>query len=179
MGFILGMGVMGMFAIVLLNGQPPELVEVPAPYPVIEYRTVSQTEYIDRWHEPQIVTVNQTTTKEIIVEKVRIVNNEWREFSSLAEFTAWVEPKLTYLFPIGGNPETADCDDYAERMQLLAYKDGYLLSAQLVDKDGKVFGTMVSNEGEHDLCRINIGNDIYIFEPQPDKLKIIKVGDRD
>uniref|UniRef100_A0A6M3IQL7 Uncharacterized protein n=1 Tax=viral metagenome TaxID=1070528 RepID=A0A6M3IQL7_9ZZZZ len=161
---------------------PPEVIEKP--YPVVEYRTVNVTQYVDRWHETEIITVtntvNNTIVKEVEVEKVRIVNNEWREFESLAEFTAWAEPKLVYLFPTGGDPDTADCDDYAERIQLLAYQDGYLLSAQPVDADGKVFGIKVSDEqGSHDLNRVNIGNDIYIFEPQPDKVRIIKVGERD
>uniref|UniRef100_A0A6M3IVD8 Uncharacterized protein n=1 Tax=viral metagenome TaxID=1070528 RepID=A0A6M3IVD8_9ZZZZ len=169
--------------LVLLAGCTPEVnvVEVPQPYPVVEYRTVEVEKpiYIDRWHEPEIVTVNNTIIKEVIkeVEITRVINNSWREFESLSEFTAWVDGKLTYLMP--SSSYTVDCDDYALRLQQEAYKDGYFLSVQLV-LDGYLWGKRVTNNTEPHMGNlVVIGNEVFFIEPQPDDYRVIKICDKD
>lgn len=168
-GMIAGLG-LGLMAC------SPKVIEVPAPFKVIEYQTVNVTQpvFIDR-PVLEIVTVNVTTIKEVEVEKIVYESRtDWRFFETLPEFTAWMEGKLVLLMP------PADCDDYAQYLQVAAYKDGYILSAQLVDKDGYLFGKkVIDGTGAHDMIRVNIGNEIFVVEPQPDKFRIIKVGNRD
>jgi len=176
MGLILGIGLAFMASLVWWQAHP-KVIEVPAPYPVIEYQAITETEYIDRWHEPEVITIteNNTIIKEVEVEKVVYEKRtDWRFFETLPEFTTWLEGKLIYLMP------PADCDDYAQNLQLEAYKDGYIISAQLVDKDGYLFGKkVIDGTGAHDMIRVNIGNEIYVVEPQSDTFRIIWIGERD
>jgi len=119
----------------------------------------------------------QTTIKEVEVEKPVYVNNEWREFESPAVLMGWAKEHLAYLWVVGN--QIADCDDYASRLQLEAFKDGYLLSVQLI-KDGKLDGKNVSNYTELHMGNLAmIGNEIYFVEPQPDYFRIVYVCDRD
>ena len=150
---------------------------------------VEKPVYIDRFHETEIPVyvdrveiVEKPIIQVVEVEKIVEVEKDvivyrdrtdWRFFESLPEFTTWLEGKLVYLMT------PADCDDYAQRLQVLAYRDSYIISAQLVDK-GKINGKIVSdNRKFHDGIRVNIGNKIYYVEPQPDLFRIIKICDRD
>jgi len=144
-----------------------EVVKVPEPY-VVEKVVI------------EVVTVNQTIEKEIIKEVIKYRDRtDWRYFESLTEFTAWVDDKLVVLFPINGDTKTADCDDYAERLQREAYKDGYFISVQIVET-GRIMGKVVSdNEGLHMGNLVMIGNGVYYVEPQPEKFRIIRICDRD
>jgi hypothetical protein len=130
----------------------------------------AQVIYVPEIHE-------QTTVKEVTVDKPVVVNNAWREFESPAVLMSWTKDHLTTLW-ISGN-QVADCDDYASRLQLEALKDGYILSVQLV-LNGMVNGKNVSNYlGSHMGNLAMIGNEIYFIEPQPEYFRIVYVCDRD
>ncbi len=152
-------------------------VIVEKPVYIDRLREVEKPVYVDRVEivEKPIIRIVEIekiveVEKEVIVYRDR---TDWRFFESLPEFTTWLEGKLVYLMP------PADCDDYAQRLQVLAYRDSYIISAQLVDK-GKINGKIVSdNKKFHDGIRVNIGNKIYYVEPQPDLFRIIKISDRD
>jgi len=108
--------------------------------------------------------------KEVIVYRDR---TDFKFFETLPEFTTWLDGKLVYLLP------PADCDDYARHLQVEAYREGYIISAQLVD-NGNINGTIVSDKKEfHDGIRVNIGNEIYYVEPQLDAFRIIKICNLD
>jgi hypothetical protein len=130
----------------------------------------AQIIYVPEYHE-------QTITKEVEVDKPVYINNEWREFESPAVLMSWAKDHLATLWIVGN--QIADCDDYAERLQLEAFKAGYLLSLQLIE-DGILFGKNVSNFQEPHMGNIAmIGNEIYFIEPQPDYFRIVYVCDRD
>src|SRR4030042_2439559 len=90
--------------------------------------------YVPEYHE-------QTTVKEVEVETPVYINSQWREFESPAILMSWAKEHLAYLWIIGD--QVADCDDYAARLQLEAYKDGYLLSVQMI-QNGMLNGKNVS-----------------------------------
>jgi cell division protein FtsB len=119
----------------------------------------------------------QTTVKEIEVAKPVYVNDEWREFESVGKLTEWAKEHLAYLW-ISGD-KIADCDDYAERLQSEAYKEGYLLSLQVI-KGGVLNGKNVSNYLELHMGNLAmIDNEIYFIEPQPDFFRVVFVCYRD
>jgi hypothetical protein len=126
--------------------------------------------YVPEYHE-------QTTVKEVEVETPVYVNNQWREFDSSASLISWVEEHLAYIWTAGG--QVADCDDYASRLQLEAYKDGYFLSVQLIE-NGMLSGKNVSNYSQLHMGNLAmVGNEIYFIEPQPDYFRIVFVCNRD
>ncbi len=126
--------------------------------------------FVPEYHE-------ETTIKEVEVDKPVYVNNNWREFDSSAVLMAWAEEHLTTLWIVGN--QAADCDDYASRLQLEAFKDGYILSVQLVE-NGRLSGKNVSNFLELHMGNLAmIGNTIYFIEPQPKYFRVVYVCDRD
>lgn len=126
--------------------------------------------YVPEYHD-------QTIVKEVEVEKPVYVNNQWREFESPAILMSWSTEHLLYLWMVGD--QVADCDDYAARLQLEAYKDGYLLSVQLI-QDGMLNGKNVSNYLQSHMGNLAmIGNEIYFIEPQPEYFRIVFVCHRD
>jgi CheY-like chemotaxis protein len=102
--------------------------------------------------------------KEIIVEKPI----EQREFSSKEELDKWLaeddEEKSVYFFVRAdgteGSSDKYDCDDYALEMQRRASKDGYLMSATIIEKEDQL----------HMINLATIGNNVYYIEPQTDKV---------
>jgi hypothetical protein len=108
-------------------------------------------------HEVEVV-------KEIIVEKPI----EQREFSSKEELDKWLaeddEEKSVYFFVRAdgteGSSDKYDCDDYALEMQRRASKDGYLMSATIIEKEDQL----------HMINLATIGNNVYYIEPQTDKV---------
>jgi hypothetical protein len=146
----------------------------------------SRDDIIEWWKNrpPQIETIVREVevVKEIPVEVEveKIVYRQhtgWREFENLAEFSDWVKDKLERLWVVGD--KLADCDDFAIRLQREGYKDGYLISSQLV-WNGKLFDKNVSNfKKPHMGNLIIIGNRIYFVEPQPDYFRIVFVANRD
>jgi hypothetical protein len=132
--------------------------------------TSAEVIYVPQYHE-------QTMVKEVEVAKPVYVNNEWREFESSARLMEWVDEHLAYLWIVGD--EIADCDDYAARLQREAFKDGYLLSLQIIS-GGVLNGKNVSNYTELHMGNLAmIGNDIYFIEPQPEYFRIVFVCHRD
>jgi len=126
--------------------------------------------YVPEYHE-------QITVEEVEVEVPVYVNNQWREFESPAILMSWVKEHLAYLWIVGD--QVADCDDYALRLQLEAYKDGYFLSVQLI-QDGMLNGKNVSNYLQlHMGNLVMIGNEIYFIEPQPNYFRVVFVCNRD
>lgn len=131
-------------------------------------------------YEPEIVT--EYITKEVIkeieipVETIVYRNIYAREFESVSQFREWAEPKLAVLWIQG---KKADCDDYAEQLQIDALVEGYPLSCVLVEY-GLLLGRRVSP-----ITELHMGNllmtktDIYYVEPQPDIFDVVWVCARD
>lgn len=112
---------------------PPQVVKVPQPYPV--YQTVNHTEYIDRWHEPEvivkevetIVTVNQTE----YVEKARwIVAQPFEDKDEMLAFLDYWRENKAIIITCGADG-TADftqvennCVDMATQLKQMAAEQG-------------------------------------------------------
>jgi hypothetical protein len=164
----------------------PEIIEVPEPYPVTEYQTITQLKYVDRWHEPEIITVTNTIVKEIEkpveVEKVVYRNRLPQEWESVEQFEDWYYSQgFTILF----NPSPRnDCDDYAEWVNREALKQSYHISDALT-WNGMYYNKKVTNnykprEPGHAGNLVLIQGTYYYFEPKIDEFNgLIKVTDRD
>ena len=111
-----------------------------------------------------------------------------RNFESFDELSKWVsnwevENKpiavsiINHTFVIGGNTELYshywDCDDITEAMQRDALKDGYLMSAALIDGKGNICDTKVSNLVYHTGCMTIAENTYYFIEPQTGEIVMI------
>jgi len=120
---------------------------------------ISHVEYRDVIHY-----VDREVIKEVIVEKPI----ELREFTSLEELKTWLAEDDTdeYVYLWAGEDgvlrqsDKYDCDDYALQLQRRAAKSGFLMSATIIEKQGK----------PHMINLANIGNDIYYIEPQTDQV---------
>jgi hypothetical protein len=142
-------------------------------------------QYADNWKSyasnvtAQLTTMSekQVQTPALAMTKTITVNNQWREFESLDVLTKWATANLVTLLSVGD--KVADCDDYATRLQLKAFKDGYIMSVQLIN-DGLLNGRQVSSfPGAHMGNLAMVGNDIYFVEPQPQHFDIVYVCHRD
>ncbi len=122
-------------------------------------------------HEVEVV--KEVVKKEIeyrdIVKEVTIEKSiEQREFPSKEELENWLAEddgeQTIYFFvtPDGteGSSGKYDCDDYALELQRRASKDGYLMSATIIEKHGQ----------PHMINLVTIGNDVYYIEPQTDEV---------
>ncbi len=126
----------------------------------------SQLSVISQYYQQPIV-------KEVQVDNPVYVNNQWREFASPADLMAWVKDHLVTIWSVGD--KAADCVDYATRLQLEAYKDGYLMSVQIIN-NGMLDGINVSNYTEcHMGDLVIVGKEIYFVEPQPKYFRIVFV----
>ena len=93
---------------------------------------------------------------------------EQSEFSSKEELEKWLAEDDTegnvYFFVtadgIEGSSDEYDCDDYALDLQQRALKDGYLMSASVIEKGDQL----------HMIDLATIGNDVYYIEPQTDEV---------
>jgi len=102
--------------------------------------------------------------KEVVIEKPI----EQIEFSSKEELEKWLAEddteKNIYFFVRADGTEVSsdeyDCDDYALDLQKRALKDGYLMSASVVEKGDQL----------HMINLVTIGNDVYYIEPQTDEV---------
>jgi len=137
-------------------------VEAAAVAPNDGYYISSRTGYIDRAdHEPFIV------QKEIIVEKLIEKPIELREFVSLQELVDWLEQDetdttlyFTTKVDLSNLDLKYDCDDFAYHLQRSALAEGYLMSTEIILKEGE----------QHMINSTCIGNDIYFIEPQTDEV---------
>ena len=148
---------------------PPQLEvsyvddEVTAEVPNDYYITDDNVD-IDRTVNESIVVQNEITVEKIVEKPI-----EFREFASLSELCHWLELDetdstidctekedlanllLTYVY---------DCDDFAYNLQKNALSQGYLMSTEIVIKDGE----------QHMINSTTIGNNIYFIEPQTDEV---------
>ena len=129
------------------------------PETVVEYREViKEVPKVEKQIEYRDI------VKEIIVEKPI----EQSEFSSKEELEKWLAEDDTegnvYFFVRADGTEVSsakyDCDDYAVDLQKRALKDGYLMSASVVEKEDQL----------HMINLVTIGNDVYYIEPQTDEV---------
>jgi len=102
------------------------------------------------------------------VEVVREIPIEARYFESVKEFENWVENNHG-LITVGSTSFTShdplnDCEDQADRWQMRALDDGYLVSACPV-KNGMVLDTNVGGIGYLVGLWTSIGNGFWYWEP--------------
>jgi hypothetical protein len=167
----------------------PKIITVPyeVPYEVQKPEPYFVIEYIDRWHEPQIVTINVTEIREVEVvkETVSIVyqNRLPQDWESIEQFIDWYYSQgFTLLFPSGAY--TVDCDDYAEWVNREALKQSYHISDALT-WNGMYYNKRVTNNYTSQIPG-HVGNLVliqgayYYFEPMiKDFNGLIKVAPRD
>lgn len=86
-----------------------------------------------------------------------------REFKSKEEMVSWLRgnhvDKNLYV------PVILDCDDFANKLQLQALEDGFIVSMELDHK-----GMYQGNDKSHMVNGVKIGNMYYIIEPQTDEI---------
>ena len=99
---------------------------------------------------------------EKIVYRDRFI--EPREFLDLETLQAWYDKNHFTFVAVPG----ADCDDSARVLQLLAFRDGWLLDKQLVR--ASYLWDVYLGVGNHMGLIAIIGNDIYYVEPGPKPL---------
>ena len=114
------------------------------------------------------------------VETVKYRNIFPRQFENIDQFEEWYKAQdLGYLLPNGSKADTADCDDYASRLQRIALEQGYSVSQALV-LDGRYYGIRVSGDrGGHTGSLVLVDSTYYYVEPEPSKFKMVKLVERD
>ena len=149
-------------------------MSVDIPEPVIEYVEVEKI--IER------VVIEERLVKEIVtvvkeVDKVKWRNIYARQFESVEHFKEWY---LAQDFkPLGPSSVfKVDCDDYAERLQRTALRQGYSVSVALV-KDGRYYNKKVTDVPDGHAGNLVLIDGVYFYlEPSRD-IKLIKVVNRD
>lgn len=136
----------------------PKIEEISKFYPV--YRDVVQKEYIE-------------VEKPVVVEMVKEMPIELKQFKSPAELKEWLKQDLTNELPnkfeIDGVVFELDCDDYSSSLQEHANKVGYLVNMQIYDKGNKLPMKTDVLESAHAVNSTIIGNDVWLIEPQTDE----------
>ncbi len=157
------------FIIVLaipVNVEPiTEYVQLPAPPPEIIYERV----------EAPVEVVKEV---EVIKEVVKWRTIFDREFESVKHFKEWYAAQnFKPLFP---SPDhLVDCDDYAQRVQITALRQGYAVSVALV-MNGVYYGKGVTDvPNGHAGILIQIKGTYYYAEPEPGEIELVKVTNRD
>ena len=133
-----------------LKGITAGLEEVPPPGEIIVDEEVASSHF--------------TALEEVTTEKTTTV----QEFASLDELKVWlaVDDTNEYVYYFTGKDgvprvsDKYDCDDYAFDLQKRAIEAGYLISATIIQKNGR----------PHMINLVAIGNDIFYIEPQTDKV---------
>ncbi len=146
------------------------------------------TQYTKIQDEHERVQQTLTTQTNLIAELRRPPKN----FDTINELTNWVNEWetnnkpiavafLNQTFVIAGNNELYsqywDCDDISEAMQRDALRDKYLIDRVLLDVNGVVYGTKVSELGNHAGNMAVAGNAYYYIEPQTGE--IVMITERD
>jgi len=129
---------------------------------IVEKPVIREVEVIKEVVEKEIE--YRDIVKEVTIEKPI----EQSEFSSKEELEKWLAEdnteKNVYFFVRADGTEVSsakyDCDDYALDLQKRALKDGYLMSASVVEKGDQL----------HMINLATIGNDVYYIEPQTDEV---------
>lgn len=115
---------------------------------------------------------------EVVKETVRWRNIYDRDFDSVEQFKDWYYAQhFNPLSPSG--VYKVDCDDYAQRLQITALRQGYPVSIALL-KEGRYYDVNVSDIKEgHAGNLVMIDGTYYYIEPDPSKFSIVKVVSRD
>jgi len=129
---------------------------------IVEKEVVREVEVVKEVVEKEIE--YRDIVKEVMIEKPI----EQREFVSKEELENWLaedDGETTIYFfitPDGttGSSDKYDCDDYALDLQQSALKDGFLMSATIIEKGDQL----------HMINLAVIGNDVYYIEPQTDEV---------
>lgn len=131
--------------------------------------------------EPVIKTVHHEVIRWIDREVEIDVPRPYQKWDSVEQFTEWCESQeWTFIFPNGENAaDTADCDDYSERLQKVALRGGYPVSQALVSK-GLYFGISVRDGLEpHAGNLVEIAGTYYYVEPHPRDMIMVRITVRD
>lgn len=115
---------------------------------------------------------------EIIVEKRIEVPQVLSRFQSTDELEQWLEKRDIEIFFIAVNDELAeknpyDCDDYAINLQERAYRDGYLMSFEVIhpaEYNALFKESRIPAGSVHAINSVIIGNAIYYIEPQNNEI---------
>ena len=128
---------------------------------VVEKEVVREVEVVKEVVEKEIE--YRDIVKEVTIEKPI----EQREFSSKEELVEWLAEDdantVVYFFVRDDKQVSSleyDCDDYALDLQERALKDGYLMSATIIEKGDQL----------HMINLAVICNDVYYIEPQTDEV---------
>lgn len=154
--------------------------------------TVYQPEYVDRHIQTTVyvpepypieVPVPYEISKEVPVYIDRVVETpaEYKPWKSVNEFIEWYGDQN--FLPLVNPPPRSDCDDYADRVQVAAVRDGRAVSQVLLNTPF-YYGVKVrdSNVG-HDACMILVhgkaGDKFYYVDPSPLYFKVVFIVNRD
>jgi len=129
---------------------------------IVEKPVVREVEVIKEVVEKEIE--YRDIVKEVTIEKPI----EQSEFSSKEELEKWLaeddaEKSVYFFVRVDGTEASSDkydCDDYALELQKRALKDGYLMSATIIEKEDQL----------HMINLATIGNEVYYIEPQTDEV---------
>jgi len=135
---------------------PPEIIEVE--------RVVNHTKYLTR-----------------IVTRTQDVPRPYQNWESVDQFKEWYEDQqFTVIFPNGGDRKTADCDEYAYRLQKVALRAGYPVSIALVTRDGMFFDKVVRGGTKAHAGNLVEINDVYYYvEPLVKGMYMVRIARRD
>jgi len=131
------------------------------------------------------------TQTHLIAELRQELNGlHYQNFESQEALQSWVNdwrttrmPIVLEFFSVGvilreqKYSEYFDCDDFAEAMQRDALRNGYLTSVALVDGEGCVFGTKVTELRHHSGIIALTSNSYWYVEPQTGS--IVEITRRD
>jgi len=128
----------------------------------------------------------QRQTQLIVVLSQKLAKESFRNFGSEQELRTWTTNwQLTKMPVVVEFLNTAitlrgqkysiyqDCDDFAEAMQRDALKDSYLMSVALIDGEGMIYGTRVSDFPNHTGIVAIAGNTFWYIEPQTGTMTVI------
>lgn len=160
-----------MLTVVTINRTVPKLEVVHAtttvyvPVEVIKTVIVHDTKYL------------RTITHEIkTVEVIKEVPTEYKPWESVAHFREWNRINNVGKIPGDVEGDDIDCDDYAERLQILALVQGYAISRHKV-RNGCISGVQVRESMRpHMGCIINVDGHDYYTEVYPWNRAVVHIG---
>lgn len=116
--------------------------------------------YYESANRIEVITVEVPVVRERVITQVETIveYQELRDFSSLEELNQWLEdtPIIIPAYP------SADCDDWAIKLRNRAFKDGYIMSLDVIGR----------NETTHIVNSVIAGRSIYYIEPQNHSVRL-------
>ena len=161
---------------VIVGLSMPEVMAEPISKPqVIKEYVMLPPEVIYHRIEVPVEVIKEVS---VIKETVQWRNIYDRNFKNVEQFREWYyDQNFNPLCPSGAYK--VDCDDYAQRLQIAALRQGYPISIALL-KEGKYYGVAVSDvEGGHAGNLVMINGVYYYVEPDPGKFDIVRIIQRD